>query len=128
MLEFDNFQGYDKHDFDGWDLFHHVGTIVLIAIVSLAVVAVVGVGIYLYKKERMPFKILEDTVGTFRYDTRTPDAGVPDSPGSDCGGRGATATKVPPDAKDTACLLDTGMSKDLAGRVNKAINDLADSY
>ena len=99
MLEFDSFRGYDQHDFDGWDLFHHVGTIVLIAVVTIVLAGVVAVGLYLWKKEKTPFKLLEEAAEVCGHEMHPPGHTTQDESMAEGGGRVATATQTPPTSK-----------------------------
>ena len=96
MLELDDFRGYDKHDFDGYDLFHHVGVIVLlVAVRLLVIVAVAGLGYCLWTRKTRMAQLLEDLVDDVGGAEGRPQDGVADTTPPEAGGRGGTATPPP---------------------------------
>ena len=125
MLEFDNFRGYDKHDFHGWDLFHHVGTIVLIAVISIVLLGAVGVRIYLWKREKAPFEMLKEAAGACGYEMHPPNLATKDEDGSEGGGRGVTAT---PPAPPRSGGRDSLMTEDKKGLLKHQEGDFTDTY
>ena len=98
MLEFDDFRGYDKHDFDGYDLFHHVGVIVLLVAVGLlVVVAVAGLGYCLWTRKTRMARLLEDLVDDVGGAEGRPQDEVAGAHPPEAGGRAGTAT--PPQSR-----------------------------